>query len=670
MFSGVPDAISVVFKQVVSTGQQLIAQGIQLFQQYIPIFSQVFNAVLPVVQNFAVGVVKLFGLIGSLIQTTFQSPFIKAFVQALADGVSAIAFVVNGLIIGFNAIVDALQAPLNLINRFFNAVNNVIAPINSAVRGLIAGAWQYLGGIVLGVGNSIVQIFVAIGNAVKTVLTPPFVLVKNIVMSTIDGFVMLGKMAMGSVDAISKSIKQGLVDAINQIPGPVRAALTGLGIIPKGFADSVDKATVQASDAAKRMGDALKDSTSGEITTAAKDVDRLGTATEQLRQKVIGLQRQYKQPLGSEQLQATSKELVQATQDQLKFGQISRDEAVAQLQDIQNNAAVGIDIQQQAAQAVQQINQQSTQNRIEELKAEQSEVEQLVKTGQISELEGVKRTTRLKEDQLKEQLENTRQAILDELALTGGADSPRAKQLRAQEKSLGAQIEQQKVENRRNIGQAEIAELETQNAQIDAKVKQGKLTELEGLKQSQQLQEDILLKRIESAVKGSNEEKKLIAQLEKGRVEARREIAQAEIKEIQLQSARVQAAIASGDVGALDGEKQLTALKLQELKKRRDSAIAGSTEQKNLDLQIQQEQLASQKRISEIKLRLFDAEQKKALDAATAAEKDRQAAVQKLVSAGVVFEEDTAQARLEAERKRTEQELKQSQERQKQLELS
>ena len=533
----------------------------------------------------------------------------KTFTDALA-GVSKIVAPVFQEVKKFaqdltQTFIETFQANKEQVGEFVQVLGQIATQITQSVLPVVESLIKTTIGII----NS------PLGEFLKSVLLGALTLIEarlsalnntiQVVTGVFDELTLAGKQTFedlrGLVDGliirfggIKFAIIDSIVSAFKAIPGPVKDALKAVGVPLGAVETELKKLEERGFEAGSSLGKGV-DASGKKITTGALDIEKLGTTAEQLEKRVNGAFNRIKSPVNPQDFQAAAKEITDLTNQQLQLGIITQEQAEERLNQIASDARVEVSTQQAAVKAITDLRQQAGDRELADLKAQQAEIEGLQQQGAISELEATKQITALKEAEAERRLEITREAILRELEITGGQNSPRVAQLRAQEKEL-------------------------------------------------------------------------TATLEKTRVDGRKQIAQAELSAIQTEQAKVKTAIADGNLSELDGDAKLTELKKQEFEKRIAAAVKGSEEQKRLQQELAQFLDEAENRQSQLRLKRFDAEQKKALDLVKQAETERLIAQQELINQGVLREEDAAADRLKIAQNTTQEELKLAKQRLQELE--
>jgi hypothetical protein len=196
---------------------------------------------------------------------------------------------------------------------------------------------------------------------------------------------------------------------------------------------------------------------SGGTKLSAKDVQILGNDYQQLAKKVADAQSQFNSFGGgdSERFKQAGKELVGLTQQQVELGQLTEQQAIAQLDKIRNNTSLDLEIRRQAQQEIEKIRQGGVDQETQILQNQQQKIQALIASEGISQAEGQRRITESRAKELQIQLDAVRSAIAAENAL-------RKTQVDAQVAAINTQItEAQKrlaeAQGKGDLGGARIA---------------------------------------------------------------------------------------------------------------------------------------------------------------------------------------------------------------------
>ncbi|MEC4804756.1 MAG: hypothetical protein SAJ12_09290 [Jaaginema sp. PMC 1079.18] len=212
--------------------------------------------------------------------------------------------------------------------------------------------------------------------------------------------------------------------------------------------------------ALEESGDAVKSNADG-IELAAKDLEDLGSAYEQLEAKAQQAKTTLEQGAGGDltQAKAAAQELIELTNQRRELGQITAEEAISELNQIRNNNKLSYEEQLAAEEAITQIKQNEVDKRVDAIDAQIAETEALVESGQISEVEGEQRVTEAKLEQLNIRLEAVRAAIAQEEAL-GRGKGDKANALKNEAKQIEAQIATTQAQSAKKLAAAQAKELD------------------------------------------------------------------------------------------------------------------------------------------------------------------------------------------------------------------
>lgn len=129
--------------------------------------------------------------------------------------------------------------------------------------------------------------------------------------------------------------------------------------------------------------------TANNVDIAPRDLVRLGTVYQQLADKVLSAEVAVKQAAGDPALfKAKAGELIDLTNQQLKLGQITADEARRRFELLSSNAVADQEVQLKAQQAITESLSIENERRVKISEAAQSEIQMRVQEGQLSEAEG------------------------------------------------------------------------------------------------------------------------------------------------------------------------------------------------------------------------------------------------------------------------------------------
>jgi hypothetical protein len=189
------------------------------------------------------------------------------------------------------------------------------------------------------------------------------------------------------------------------------------------------------SKAAKGAGDAASEALKIESPLA----DDLGGVDKQLKDKIENARKQLQAPKTNDEADQAAKTLIQLTQTQLEQGLISKEQAVANFREIASNAKTTYEQRIAAEQALTKVVEQRGAERLQSVKNEQSQIEQLVAKGRLTDAQGETQLSQLKVKESQVRLQNT-QDELKKLEALGLGKSEKAVELRNQEKEQVAAI--------------------------------------------------------------------------------------------------------------------------------------------------------------------------------------------------------------------------------------
>lgn len=327
---------------------------------------------------------------------------------------------------------------------------------------------------------------------------------------------------------------------------------------------------------------------SSDIQIAPQDLPKLGSALDQLTQKAKGAEEAITKSSGDPVVfKAKVEELIAATEQQLKLGQISESEARRRLGLIAGNVNVEADLQIKAQQSITASYEAEAEKRIEGYGNEITKIEGLAATGLITQADADKKVTELKDKELKERLESVRRSLTAEY-LVGQENGEKAIALRKQEAELQSQIDKNAAQGRlREIDNAQKKALETVKA-AEAK----RIIEIQRLENSGDI--------------SKQEAEKLRTDATKTRIDAELEAEKTRLTELESNSQVETEEIRNSRQKILD----LTNQSLQAEQKAYDSHIA--TVLSKIDRQQTESLVATQKSLNQGVIDTEQAEEKKA----------------------------------------------------------
>ncbi|MEO0738477.1 MAG: hypothetical protein AAFZ35_16915 [Cyanobacteria bacterium J06649_12] len=231
-----------------------------------------------------------------------------------------------------------------------------------------------------------------------------------------------------------------------------------------------------------------------DIAVLARDVPDIGSAFRQLNKDAEGALNQVRalseQGGDASQLQAVAKGLVDATKQQLELGGISREQAAERLNEVISNAKLEKDVKLQAIQELQALQDKASQEAMAAKKLEIEETQADIESGQIKEIEGLSKITKLRQDEINIQLAALREQLKLERQLK---DEAIQGDLAALDKQI-AEAEA-KAENAtgadRGSADAEIAGLTRQRETLAATIGLQSEKETELIQKEQELQQNL-----------------------------------------------------------------------------------------------------------------------------------------------------------------------------------
>lgn len=312
---------------------------------------------------------------------------------------------------------------------------------------------------------------------------------------------------------------------------------------------------------------------STDIKIAPKDLPEVGSAFQQLADKAKTAEEAIKNAAGDPEIFKTKVgEIIDITDQQLKQGQISAEEARRRLSLVANNSKVEAESQLKAQEAITETYKVESQEQVEAKQAAQEKIQADVATGKVSELAGEKQLTELKNQELNAQLEASKSTLEKKLALLDQEQAATreklAKELADREKALAAT----KPESRENkdaakaVGDAQQKIADTEAAFADRRKNV-----------SEQL---------------GNEQTKLQAQIDKNTAESATKIREAELKSLEDSQKKAQNVVKSAANDRLIQQQQLAK---QGLAGEADIALAkveAAKKAADLELEAEKEKIA------------------------------------------------------------------------------
>ena len=485
-----------------------------------------------------------------------------------------------------------------------------------------------------------------------------------------------------------KQLSQSRIDDNNKLIAAIDA------VNPKNEAQANSLAALKqqlevSNLALEKQVELTKESGFGDgVEVRARQLGELGDAYTQLAEKSEQAQKRINTAQNIDEAKAAAKERIDLVQQERELGQITADEAISRLRAVANNTKLTYEEQLAAQQAITQITEAEGDKRVDAVKRQQLDVEEAVANRQLSESEGERQLTQLKAKELETQLGSVRDALAEEKRERGNLNSSSAQQLLQQEEELETQLAQVRRDARglerdaiQKEGEKRVQAVQREINAVEVLVADRQLSEIEGERRITDLRVKEIQTRLDATKQSYaaiakeygeasaqarqilQEQSELEAQLAQARA-TRREV---EVKTIQEEGERrvsavqreideVEILVANRQVSEIEGERQITELRLKEIQTRLDAnrrayqAIAASDGeasaqarqllQEQSELEVQLAEVRAARRSAEIKA--IEDEGNKRIEAL----QREQAQVQILASEGVL-------SRAESERQLT-----------------
>lgn len=367
----------------------------------------------------------------------------------------------------------------------------------------------------------------------------------------------------------------------------------------------------------------LLNDTAGGIRLQGKEAQDLGTTYEQLAKKVSDANRALKSAQTNDEGGQAAKELLDAIKQQAELGQISAEQASTQLAAIANNKKLEVGIQQSATDAIAKIRKDALNREIEDIKAQQVQVEAAQATGELGPVAAAQKVTALKKRELDLQLADVRAAIAAEQnAIAQGRGSKNnLKGLQSQQSELLANQAKQGVEAEKALQAARLEEVERAGE-----------------------------KRVAIATLAESKANSEVARLIQAGTISTEEGEQRKLKATQ---ARITAELSAekAKLAALQGQT----LADPEAEAKRQTQILAS--QKKIE-DLQGQGFANQKAQAESAYAAIEKRAQRAAQAIAQAEQQREIDTQRLLNAGAITQEEAEQRKLKATQARIQEELR------------
>ena len=221
----------------------------------------------------------------------------------------------------------------------------------------------------------------------------------------------------------------------------------------KALEDALKGLKVQSEEEAKGTAN---------VTTQNRKLEDKGTIIKQLADKAKAFQQALDDPLNQDAAIESAKQLMAVTQQQIDAGAITAQQGEDRLKAIAKNAGLDIETRQAAEKAITGIRKGELEVQKNNVETHIAEVEALVRSGKLGEVEGAKQLTALKKQELDQQLKDVDDAIKTEQALIagGGGSKKNLARLQNDRKGVVAQQVKQGIEGEESIQAARMAVLE------------------------------------------------------------------------------------------------------------------------------------------------------------------------------------------------------------------
>jgi len=448
-------------------------------------------------------------------------------------------------------------------------------------------------------------------------------LILPVIKMITDGVLLLAKSLRFGVEFVEK-----IVTAIAKLP---------IGVIKKMFGGSDEAAdgVQNVTDKVNELGDAAGDVDGLEIKP--KDLQELGTAFEQLEGKASQAMSTLESGAGGDlnAAKAAAKELMSITDEQLRLGQITEEEAIARLKKIAENTKLTYEEQLAAQEKIAALQEKAldrqAQKAIDTAKLAATERENATKqallNGEISEREANEASLQIARERIDAELaaEQEKLAALEALpAASGEAAIEREKKIQdakqktadltgqlldnelAQQKALEARIIQGIKDRTAELQRQSEMAISAVNAEIAANERLAKTLEMQKALMTAkadlaQAQSDLAQSRMEIEI--SRTERAM---------ELQQQLADESLKDSELRLALEKELSALGIRNSDDAVKLLQQKqKLEDnLAKEKLAALERQQEQERaaLEIQIRQNQLAAERGVLQAKVNKLQAE--------------------------------------------------------------
>lgn len=411
---------------------------------------------------------------------------------------------------------------------------------------------------------------------------------------------------------------------------------------------------------------------------------------------------------------------LRAYQQAADTGRATATEAIAELEELRTSLKLTPEQSAEVEKQISKIRKDELSRQLDDVKAQQAEIQAEIAKGIVSEIEGTKKASDAKKKELQAQLEDIRSQILAEQTAInqGGGSRNKLIELRNKERELSAQAISEELKGREQIAAARQKEsdrakkdLENQAQQVQQEAQKGVVSQEQAAQKISSIKRQELQKQLDAvrqslaeaqaandAIRAKDlaiEQARLQVELAQQEIKGREDVAKAREKEtsivkkeLEAQIQAVQAAAEAGNVAQVEAAKKITELKRQELDRQladlqkaiqeeQKAQVPGKESPRLRELRAEQsklladrksQELAGEKSIQDAILKELERAQSKATSIAKLAETERLQEVQKLVNSGVIRKQDAESLKLQAIRNSLEEELRISIETQKKLE--
>ena len=224
---------------------------------------------------------------------------------------------------------------------------------------------------------------------------------------------------------------------------------------------------------------------SGAIELQAKQLEKLGTASEQNAKKAANAIASIKNEGGGDLgvFQKNAEELIKVTEAQVQAGEITKAEAEKRLGLIANNTKAEVALQKSAQDAIAKVRKTALDAEITEIDKRRSVVDSALAKGTIGEAEAAKRSGELKRQELQKQIA-AEQATID---TAKGVEKAKAI---ANKAKLQAELDKEDKASADRVNQERLKDFDEQQRVLEARLATGKVSQSQFNKELAKLQED------------------------------------------------------------------------------------------------------------------------------------------------------------------------------------